>query len=96
MIGYYTYLPSKIIMVKFFKTMKYTQCLSFDVTVPSFCTGQALLTNAIGLRMVLSGTVSFRHVVPSPVCNKTVPGSILDASLSRYKGLFHTYIVFYQ
>ena len=38
---YYIYLPSKAIMVKSFKTMQYTQCLSFDVTVSSFCTDQA-------------------------------------------------------
>ena len=86
MIGYYAYLPSKATMVKSFKTMQYTQCLSFDVTISLFCTGQVLLANVIGLRMVLSGAVSLGHVIPSLVCNRAVPIPILDASVSRYRG----------
>ena len=41
MIGYNTYLPGKAIMVTFFETMQYAQCLSFNVTIPLLCTGQA-------------------------------------------------------
>ena len=46
-----------------------------------------LLANVIGLRMVLSGAVSFGHVVPSLVCNRVAPSPIPDASVSRHRGL---------
>ena len=86
MISYYTYLPSKTIMAESFKTMQYTHCLSFNVTVSSFCTCQAFAYNVIGLRMVLSGAAYLGHVVPSLVCNRVAPGPIPDMSVSRYRG----------
>ena len=81
------YLLSKTIMVKFFKTMQYTKHLSFNVVIPLLCTGQAFTSNTIALRRVLSGVISFGYVVPSPVCNRVALSPILDASISRYRGL---------
>ena len=46
-----------------------------------------LLANAIGLRMVLSGAISFEHVVPSIVCKRVLPSHILDVSVSQYRDL---------
>ena len=46
-----------------------------------------LLASVIGLRMVLSGAVSFGNVIPSLVCNRMMPSPIYDASVSRYRGL---------
>ena len=81
MIAYYSYLPSKAVIVKHFKTMQYTQCLSFSVTVSSFSTGQAFACKCDGPRMVLSHAVSEGHVIPSLVCNRA------DTSVSTYRGL---------
>ena len=86
MIGYYTYLPRKAIMVKSFKTMQNTQCLSLDVTVSSLYTGQAFACKCVGLRMVLSGAVSLGSVIPSLVFNSVALSPIPDASLSRHRG----------
>ena len=46
-----------------------------------------LHANTIGLRMVLSGAVSFGQVISSLVCNRAVSSPIPYASVSRYKGL---------
>ena len=85
MISYYTYLPSKAIMVKSFKTMQYIQCLPFDVYLHSALV-RLLLANAISIRMVLSGAVSLGHVIPFLVCNSAVPSQIPVILVSRYKG----------
>ena len=42
MVSYYTYLPSKTIKMKFFKTMHHIPCLSLNVAIPMPCTGQVL------------------------------------------------------
>ena len=86
MIHYYTYLHSKTIMVKFFKTMQYTQCLSMLLYLYSVLL-RLLFANAVGLRMVLSGAISFGHVVPSLVCNRVAPSPIPYASVLRQRGL---------
>ena len=47
-----------------------------------------LLANAIGHRLVLSGTMSFWHAVP--LCTSVIvlhPGPILEASVSKQSGL---------
>ena len=38
---YYSYISGKAIIMKLFKTMKYSQCLPFYVAVPALCTGEA-------------------------------------------------------
>ena len=45
-----------------------------------------LHANVVGLRIVLTGAISFGHVVPSLVCNRAAPSPIPDASVSRYRG----------
>ena len=47
-----------------------------------------LLANVIGLRMVLSGAVSFGHVVSSLVCNRAAPTLIPDAQFPGTVVLF--------
>ena len=90
MVGYNTYLPSKAIMGNFFKTVQYTQCLSFDITIHICALVRLLLANMIGLRMMLSGAISFGNVIPSLVYNREAPSPIPHASGSRYGGLdFH-------
>ena len=42
-----------------------------------------LLANVMGYRIVLSGTVSFWHVVPSCICSSAAPRSTLEASVSK-------------
>ena len=87
MIGYYSYLPSKVIMVNFLRpSNKLNACLSMLLYLYSALV-RLLLANVIGLRMVLSGAISCGHVVPSLVCNMVAPNPILDASVSRYRGL---------
>ena len=87
MISYNTYLPSKPIMGKSFKTMQYTQWLSFAVTVSLFCTGQAFackmwLASEWCCLVLCPFSMSF-HLI---VCNRVAPSPILDAWVSRYRG----------
>ena len=79
MISYYTYLPSKAIMVKFSRPCNILHAsLSMFLYLHSALV-KLLLANAIGLRMVVPGAVSFRHVIPSLVFNKKVVCPITDA-----------------
>ena len=45
-----------------------------------------LLTNAIGLSMLLSGTTSLGHLVPLFVYSRTAPSPTPEASISMYNG----------
>ena len=85
MISNYTNLPSKLVMVESFKTMQYTQCLSF---IYILCI-RLLLANGIVLSMVLSGDISLWHVAPFLVCNRAASHPILDTFASRYRGFFY-------
>ena len=76
------YLPSKETMVKSFKTMQYNHCLSFDVIVSLFCTGQDF---AWKCDLPLNGVVwSLGHSIPSLVWNRVALSPVPDASVSRY------------
>ena len=46
-----------------------------------------LLTNEMGLRMLLSGALSLGQFVPLLSCSRPTPSSTQDASLSMYTGL---------
>ena len=86
MICYYTYFPCKTIMAKFFETMQYTQCLSVLLYLCSALLS-LLPSNAMGLRVVMSGATSFGHVLPSLVYNRMAPSPISDVSVLRHRGL---------
>ena len=46
----------------------------------SYALVKLLLANAMGWNMLLSGTVSFWHIIPSHVCQGAAPRPSLDAS----------------
>ena len=46
-----------------------------------------LLTNVMGLSMLLSGAVSLGQLLPFCVCTRLAPSPTPDASVSRYSGL---------
>ena len=89
MICYYTYLPSKTIMVKFFRPCSIPNASLSMLLYLHSALVRLLLANAMGLNMVLSGEISFGNVVPSLVCNRAAPSPILDASVSRHTLLFY-------
>ena len=86
MISYYTYLPSKAVMAESFKPMQYTNASLSMLLYLHSALVRLLLTNAIGLSIMLSGATSLGHVVPSLVCNWVAPSPIPDASVSMYRG----------
>ena len=55
-------------------------CISFVCLI-------LLLTNTMGLSMLLSGVLSLGTLVPLLVCSKLAPSSTPDALVSRYNGL---------
>ena len=48
-----------------------------------------LLANAMGCRIVLSGTVSFWHFVHLHVCSSAAPRPTPEVSVSKSSGLYH-------
>ena len=82
MIGNYINLPCRTIEMKFLSLCNvpsgpfqyyYTYTLSIKL----------LLADAIGCSMVLSGTLSFWHVVPSHVSNRAAPRPTPNVSFLR-------------
>ena len=81
MVGYDEDLPGKTIMVKFLSPCRIPRaCLSILLYLHS-APVRLLLENAMGHRLVLSGTASFWHVVSSHICNSTTPRPTPDASV---------------
>ena len=54
-----------------------------------FVLDKLLQVNAVGFRVALSGTLSCPQFIPSLTWNKPAPRTMLDASISRYRGLTH-------
>ena len=87
MICYYTYLPSKTIMVKFLRPCNIPNVSLSMLLYLCSALLRLLLAKVMDLRMVLYRAISFGHVVPSLVCNRVVQIPIPDASVSKYSGL---------
>ena len=83
MICYYIYIPSKTIMMKFFKTMQYTQWFSFNIALPTLCTGQAFTLECYGSENGIVWSAIFWAYYASLVCNRVALSPILNASVSR-------------